>query len=106
MSQTAEACGVSQSALYCRMQQLGVCYIDQFFSLENDSLDTVVRDIKIKHPNCREVMITGHLRARGIIVQQSPVRESIHWVDPQGANDHKCKRIHGRVYSVPCPNFM
>ena len=37
------------------MQQLGVCYIDRFFSLDNDSLDTVVRDIKIKHPNCGEV---------------------------------------------------
>ena len=61
VSQTAEACGVSRSALYCRMQQLGISYRDQFSSLDNNSLDREVRDIKINHPNCGEVMITGHL---------------------------------------------
>ncbi|XP_068700267.1 uncharacterized protein [Montipora foliosa] len=68
VSQTAEACGVSRSALYCRMQQLGISYRDQFSSLDNNSLDREVRDIKINHPNCGEMMITGHLRARGVIV--------------------------------------
>ena len=51
-------------------------------------------------------MITGYLRARGIVVQRSLVPESIHWVDPQGADDRRCRRIQCQVYSVPCPNFI
>ena len=31
----------------------------QFSSIDNDDLDRVVRDIKNKHPNCGEVMITA-----------------------------------------------
>lgn len=86
VSQTAEACGVSRSVLYGRMQQVGISYRDRFSRLDNNSLDAAVRDIKMNHPNCGEVMIIGHLRARGIIVQRSRVRESIHRVDPQGAD--------------------
>lgn len=106
VSQTAEACGVSRSVLYGRMQQVGISYRDRFSRLDNNSLDAAVRDIKMNHPNCGEVMIIGHLRARGIIVQRSRVRESIHRVDPQGADDRRCRRIRRRVYSVPCPNFI
>lgn len=46
VSQTAEVCDVSQSALYSRMKQLCICYKDRFFSIDNDDLDRVVRDIK------------------------------------------------------------
>ena len=106
VSQTAEACGVSRSVLYSRMQQLGISYRDRFSRLDNNSLDAAVTDIKMSHPNCGEVMIIGHLRARGIIVQRSRVRESIHRVDPQGADDRRCRGIRRRVYSVPCPNFI
>ena len=47
VSQTAEVCDVSRSALYSRMKQLGICYKDRFSSIGNDDLDRVVRDIKI-----------------------------------------------------------
>lgn len=106
VSQTAKVCDVSQSALYSRMKQLCICYKDRFSSIDNDDLDRVVRDIKNKHPHCGEVMITGHLSARGIIIQRNCVRESIHRVDPRGVDDHRCRRICHCVYSVPCPNFM
>ena len=106
VSQTAEVCDVSRSALYSRMQQLGISYRDRFSSIDQDGLDSVVRDIKNKHPNCGEVMITGHLRARGITVQRNCARESVHRVDPQGVDDQRCRRISRRVYSVLCPNFM
>ena len=102
VSQTAEVCDASRSALYSRMQQLGISYRDRFSSIDQDGLDSVVRDIKNKHPNCREVMITGHLRARGITVQRNRVCECIHRVDPQGVDDRRCRRIRRRVYSAPC----
>lgn len=78
VSQTAEACGVSRSVFYSRMQQLGISYRDRFSCIDNNSLDAAVTDIKMNHPNCGEVMIISHLRARGMIVQQSCVCESIH----------------------------
>ena len=78
MSQTAEACGVSRSVFYSRMHQLGISYRDRFSRIDNNSLDAAVTDIKMSHPNCGEVMIIGILRARGMIVQQSRVCESIH----------------------------
>ena len=106
VSQTAEACSVSRSVLYRRMQQLGISYRDRFYRLDNNSLDTAVTDIKLNHSNCGEVMITCHLRARGIIVQRRRVLECIHQVDPHGGDDWRCRRIRCRVYSVPCPNFI
>ena len=106
VSQTAEACVVSRSVLYRRMQQLGISYRDRFYRLDNNSLDTAVTDIKLNHSNCGEVMITCHLRARGIIVQRRRVLECIYRVDPQGGDDRRCRRIRRRVYSVPCPNFI
>ena len=71
-------CGVSWSVLCSRMQQLGISYKDWFSRLDNNGLDAAVTDIKMNHPNCGEVMIIGILRARGMIVQQSRVCESIH----------------------------
>ena len=68
VSQTAEACGVSRSVFYRRMQQLGISYRARFSRIDNNSLDAAVTDIKMNHPNFGEVMIIGHLRARGMIV--------------------------------------
>ena len=34
------------------------------------------------HPNAGEVMLQGHLRAQGISVQHSKIRNAIHDLDP------------------------
>ena len=51
-------------------------------------------------------MIQGHLRAQGINVQRSRIRNTIRNVDPEGVEARRHLRIHRRVYSVPCPNYI
>ena len=42
----------------------------------------MVASIKSNHPNVGEIMVQGHLVARGIAVQRNRVRSAIHETDP------------------------
>ena len=50
-----------------------------------------------------EVLIAGHLLSRGIHVQQSRLRASIHRVDPLGTEQRRTTAIVRRTYSVGSP---
>lgn len=106
VTRIAETCGLSRSALYNRMNELGIHNSNQYSDINNNTLDGAICRIKHNHPNCGEVMVMGHLRAQGINVQRHRVCEAIQRVDPEGAHERRCRRIRHRVYSVPCPNYM
>ena len=69
-------------------------------------LDEAVRDIKESHPAAGEVMFAGHLKARGIHVQRSRLRNSIHRIDPQGVVERRLHTIRRRTYHAPAPNYV
>lgn len=106
ISRIADICGLSRSALYKKMQDLGISYINRYDNIDNNRLDNIMCDIKQNHPKCGEVMVIGHLRARGLNIQRKRVRDSIRRVDPGGADQRTSMRIHRRTYYVPCPNFL
>ena len=53
-----------------------------------------------------EVMVTGHLRQRGIFVQRDRIRSVIREVDPEGVESRQTHSVHRRVYQVPCPHYV
>ena len=64
--------------------------------------------VKMDHPNAGEVMVLGHLHARGIHVPRAKIRNAfaIHHLDPLGPTEHRRPPIRRWVYSVPCPNYI
>ena len=71
-------------------------------------LDAHVRELTENHPNSGYRMIQAYLRARGLIVQEGRVRESVERVDPVGVAIRwsRNRTIHRRVYRVPYPNAL
>ena len=51
-------------------------------------------------------MLAGHLKARGIHVQRSRLRGSIHRIDPQGVVERRLHTIRRRTYHAPAPNYV
>ena len=69
-------------------------------------MDEVLIGIKRDHPSSGEIMIAGHLRSRGLVVQRSRLRASLHRVDAAGINARRLKTIQRRSYDVPAPNYV
>ena len=67
-----------------------------------------VSSVKTDHPNAGEVMVLGHLHAKGIHVPRAKIchASAIHRLDPLGPTECRRPPIRRWVYSVPCPNYV
>ena len=79
---------------------------ERYSDVSEEQLREVVAEVKQNHSRAGEVMLQGHLRARGIHVQRSRVRQAIYQADPLGPATRRRPPIRRRVYSVPCPNYL
>ena len=61
-----------------------LCVSQKYCCISNTDLDDI-RSISHVFPNCGYKMMMGHLKERGITVQQFRVRESVRGVDPEGS---------------------
>ena len=86
------------------MKELDILHNLQFSQLSDHGLDEHIREIKLEHPDDGEVLMAGHLLSRGIHVQRSRLRASIHRVDPVGTEQRRTTAIVRRTYSVGSPN--
>lgn len=73
-NQIADILEVSRQTLYRRIKEEGIFLDLQFSEITESDLDGV----KLEHPNDREVMVNGHLQAKGIRVPRARLRASIH----------------------------
>ena len=106
ISEIARSLGVSRPTVYTFMKEHGIPYQGRFTNHSEENLRDAVTSVKRDFPNSGEIMVQGHLRAQGINVQRSRIRATIRDVDPQGVIARQRLRIHRRVYSVPCPNYL
>ena len=104
ISKIAEALQISRPSVYKAMVMYDLNY-NRYTYVNDDELQLTVRQIKTHHLNAGEVMVQGHLEARGIHVQRHRVRDAIHNTDPT-VSVRKRPPINRRVYSVPCPNYI
>ena len=77
-----------------------------FTEISDRELDRIIRRIKIDHPNDGERMMSGHLVSRGIFVQRTRLRASIHHTDPHNTALRRSIAIRRRVYYAEGPNAV
>ena len=81
---------------------LSVSYTD----MEDDELDSNLRQIVWSCPSMGERMAGGALRARGIRIQRRRLRDSMRRIDPVGRLMRKLQVMRRRVYKVEGPNAL
>ena len=104
ISRIARELEISRPVVYNAIEQYNLNYT-QYTDITKDGLQQMVASIKSNHPNAGEIMIQGHLVARGIDVQRNRVRSAIHETDPS-ISTRKRPPINRRAYFVPCPNYL
>ena len=97
---------ISLSTVRRRMREQGLSSTQQFASLSDEELDSIVSEIKLSHPQCGYRMVIGHLRSRGLKILQDRVRTSLRRVDPEGTTVRWMAAIYRRKYSVKGPNSL
>jgi len=81
--------GCSRRTIERRMHDCGLS-VRGFYTLILDTdLREVIGSIARIQPNIGAKALDGALRAQGIIVQRSRIRESLYDVDPEGKTSHK-----------------
>ena len=83
------------------MGQYGLSYSRNYCCVSDADLDDIVKRISMQHPGCGSKMMEGHLRAEGILVQQTRIRESLRRTDPEGTAIRLYANIRRRVYTQP-----
>lgn len=96
---------ISLSTLRRRLADWGIP-TDDYSCVSPRELDDVIKTIKQDHPNDGEVLMKGHLLARGMKVKMKDMRDSIHRVDHANTVERRSKVIKRRIYSVPHPNAL
>ena len=98
--------GVSRMTIYRRRVEYGL--IDDPTNVPTDvQLRTVLREMKLGHPELGEVLAMGRLRGMGYKVTRERLRQTIRSIDPL----HTALRWRGgltarRPYCVPGPNSL
>ena len=98
--------GISRATLYRRLDNAGINHALTYSNISDAALDQEVQSVKRVHPNDGECLMAGHLISRGIIVQRTRLRGSIHRVDPENTAIRRSIAIRRRVYHVDGPNSL
>lgn len=96
---------VSERTVHHRMVEYGIKK-QRFSDVNDDTLDGIVAETAKYFPKCGEVMLRELLKEKGIVVQQSRPRDSIHRVDESGVQQRKRGRLQRRTYNVKGPNHL
>ena len=100
----AEILGISRYTLYRRLMDEGILQELQFTDISDDDLDELIKQVKEEHPHDGEVLMAGHLLAKGVRIPRSRLRASIHRVDPVNTAERRSTAIVRRVYNIGEPN--
>ena len=103
---TARMLGVSESTIRRRLQEFNIESTRPFSAMSDLDLDNTVKNIKEQFPNAGYRMMLGHLRSRGIRVQQMRVRASMRRIDPEGTILRWFDVTKRREYKVSGPNTL
>ena len=94
---------VSVQTIHRRLKDFNVSVSHSFSKIDNNQLYNIILDIKQQHHNCGYRMVLGHLRSRGLFIQQTRVRESMRRVDPEETMMRWLHVPESREYNVISP---
>ena len=99
----ASILGVSRSTVARRMRDYALSASLKYCCISDNDLDDVVRSTSQQYPGCGHKMMQGHLKARGIVLQQQRMRESLRRTDPEGIVLRRRVSVHRRAYNISLP---
>ena len=102
----ASMLGVSERTVRRRLSEFGIDSTGTFSDIDDLTLDTTIRSLQVHFPHSGYRMMLGHLRARGLKVQQTRVRESMQRIDPCGTVLRWFQITERRSYNVASPNAL
>ena len=100
LTDIACALQISRSTLWRRLQEIGVT-LNGYSTISDSELDTIVRYYQETNPNCGQILLSGYLRSRGIIIQRRRIGGNVCRVDPLRQRIRWHPAITRRVYQVP-----
>ncbi len=100
--------GISSRTLVRRGQEYGMPTGREhnFSSLEDNKLDTIVREIMAITPQSGLGLIQGALRSRGLQIQRRRILASLRRLDPVMSALRQLRTIICQTYHVPGPNSL
>ena len=98
--------GISRRTLYRRLQEWNLPLDINYSVISDTDLDRLVTEVKRDNPTCGEVLTMSNLHIRGIRIQRSRLRASLHRMDPQAICLRQRETVRRRTYSVEAPNSL
>lgn len=105
MSQISRMFLVHRTTLWRRLKSRSVS-INKYSDIDDGCLKDVMKDIQVGHPHCGVVMMMGHLRSRGLFIQQHRVRSVLRSLNPASSVLRWGLVAKRRSYFVPFPNSL
>ena len=68
--------GISDATVHRRLKDFNLQIFHSFSTVDDNTLDGIVRSIKEKFPNRGYRVVCGDLKGRGLVIQQIRVRET------------------------------
>ena len=96
---------VSRTTSWRQLREAGI-EVKKHTDISDDELDYVSSQLQRENPNCRQQMMCGYLRDRGINVQRQRLRGSIIRADPVRRLARWNQVITRRTYSVTRSNSL
>ena len=97
--------GVSLRTIERRQQEFGIRQMSTYSTISEQDLDNMIENILVSFPETGYKRMTGFLRSRGVVVQQSRIREAMRRVNPEGTMLRALRLhvTHRRSYQVSSP---
>ena len=97
--------GVSLRTIERRQQEFGIRQLSTYSTISEQDLDNMIENILVSFPETGYKRMTGFLRSRGVVVQQSRIREAMRRVNPEGTMLRALRLhvTHRRSYQVSSP---
>lgn len=105
VKEVASLLGVSERTIYRRLSEHDIKVRD-FSDISEATLDENLICLCEQFPNCGERFLNEMLRQKGLVLQRSRVRESLHRVDYEGVKRRKKNGLSRRVYNVQGSNHL
>lgn len=95
--------GVSKRTVENRIAEYELTNRSRYSAIDDDMLDSFVKNIMVNLPRSGLKTIEGYLRSQGIRVQRARLRSAVKRVDPVGRRLRAIRPIRRRVYNVRSP---
>ena len=98
--------GCSKRTIERRMHQYDLSSRAKYSSISDVDLREAIESILRFNSNMGDKSVEGALKARGIVVQRSRIRDIMYQVDPNGVQHRLGNTLQRRTYNVESPNAL